>query len=263
MPRSTARGGRALGLNNLDGTLPAELGNLTDLEGLCAALRRCCPRSPSAGPVGGALTRLRWCTADVKITSSAARSAAGSARWRSSPTCTRRSAPGLGCLDVPALRRGYSKQRMIRCGCRTEPTPLPPQPPSPPPPATPSAPHVLIGLALAWSQLRYYRGTAVPCGLGTLNWTGPHHGAPTQHRGALAGAWRRITWTARCRRSSASSRTSRLCAPPCAAVAAQPIGGTGRRRSHAPSVVRSNCYENTFSGTIGSWIGSMARLTYL
>ncbi len=26
--------------NNLDGTLPAELGKLTDLEGLCAALRR-------------------------------------------------------------------------------------------------------------------------------------------------------------------------------------------------------------------------------
>ena len=28
--------------NNLDGTLPAELGKLTDLEALCAALRRCC-----------------------------------------------------------------------------------------------------------------------------------------------------------------------------------------------------------------------------
>jgi hypothetical protein len=36
-PRSTARGGRALVGNNLDGTLPAELGKLTDLEALCAA----------------------------------------------------------------------------------------------------------------------------------------------------------------------------------------------------------------------------------
>jgi hypothetical protein len=34
--------GRALGANHLDGTLPAELGKLTDLEDLCAALRRCC-----------------------------------------------------------------------------------------------------------------------------------------------------------------------------------------------------------------------------
>ena len=28
-----------MGVNNLDGTLPAELGKLTDLERLCAALR--------------------------------------------------------------------------------------------------------------------------------------------------------------------------------------------------------------------------------
>jgi hypothetical protein len=42
VPRSTARGGRNMGVNNLDGTLPAELGKLTDLERLCAALRRCC-----------------------------------------------------------------------------------------------------------------------------------------------------------------------------------------------------------------------------
>ena len=40
VPHSTARGGRALGTNHLDGTLPAELGKLTDLEILCAALRR-------------------------------------------------------------------------------------------------------------------------------------------------------------------------------------------------------------------------------
>ncbi len=31
-----------MGTNHLDGTLPAELGKLTDLETLCAALRRCC-----------------------------------------------------------------------------------------------------------------------------------------------------------------------------------------------------------------------------
>ena len=45
--------------NNLDGTLPAELGKLTDLEELCAADVPP-PRSPSAGPVGAARsTRLR------------------------------------------------------------------------------------------------------------------------------------------------------------------------------------------------------------
>jgi hypothetical protein len=46
--------------------------------------------------------------------------------------------------------------------------------------------------------------------------------------------------------------------------AAQPIGGPGKRRAlHAPPVVRSDCRENKLSGTIGSWIGSMAKLTYL
>ena len=40
VPRSTARGRRGMGTNNLDGTLPAELGKLTDLEALCAALLR-------------------------------------------------------------------------------------------------------------------------------------------------------------------------------------------------------------------------------
>ncbi len=53
----------------------------------------------------------------------------------------------------------------------------------------------------------------------------------------------------------------RLCAA--VAAAAQPIGGTGRRRAHAPAVVRSECSENKLSGTIGSWIGSMAKLTKL
>jgi hypothetical protein len=38
--RSTARVGRGMFENDLDGTLPAELGKLTDLEDLCAALRR-------------------------------------------------------------------------------------------------------------------------------------------------------------------------------------------------------------------------------
>jgi hypothetical protein len=37
--RSAARGGRSIWENGLDGTLPAELGKLTDLESLCAALR--------------------------------------------------------------------------------------------------------------------------------------------------------------------------------------------------------------------------------
>ncbi len=37
--------GRDVAANNLDGTLPAELGKLTDLEALCAALRRCCRRA--------------------------------------------------------------------------------------------------------------------------------------------------------------------------------------------------------------------------
>ncbi len=34
-------------------------------------------------------------------------------------------------------------------------------------------------------------------------------------------------------------------------------------RAHAPAVVRSDCGENKLSGTIGSWIGSMAKLTIL
>ena len=34
-------------------------------------------------------------------------------------------------------------------------------------------------------------------------------------------------------------------------------------RAHAPAVLRSYCSENKLSGTIGSWIGSMAKLTYL
>ena len=39
--RPDARCGRALGGNGLGGKLPAELGKLTDLERLCAALRGC------------------------------------------------------------------------------------------------------------------------------------------------------------------------------------------------------------------------------
>jgi hypothetical protein len=50
--RGTARGGRDMGTSNLDGTLPAELGKLTDLETLCAALRRL--RAAFGGPVGTA-----------------------------------------------------------------------------------------------------------------------------------------------------------------------------------------------------------------
>ncbi len=34
-------------------------------------------------------------------------------------------------------------------------------------------------------------------------------------------------------------------------------------RAHAPAVVCSDCSENKLSGTIGSWIGSMAKLTWL
>ena len=41
------------------------------------------------------------------------------------------------------------------------------------------------------------------------------------------------------------------------------VAGTGRRRAHAPALVRSQCSENKLSGTIGGWIGSMAKLTYL
>ncbi len=53
MPRSTVRAGRNIWWNNLDGTLPAELGKLTDLEYLYAALRR----AAIGGPVSA--TRMR------------------------------------------------------------------------------------------------------------------------------------------------------------------------------------------------------------
>ena len=52
--RAVPRGGRNMGENGLNGTLPAELGKLTDLEDLCAALRRRC--AAVGGPVGAALT---------------------------------------------------------------------------------------------------------------------------------------------------------------------------------------------------------------
>ncbi len=46
---------------------------------------------------------------------------------------------------------------------------------------------------------------------------------------AAAGAFMRITWTARCRRSSASSRTSSNCAPLCVAAIGGPVGAALRR----------------------------------
>ena len=52
--RSDACCGRHLWGNDLDGTLPAELGKLTDLETLCAALR--CAVA-IGGPVGAARLR--------------------------------------------------------------------------------------------------------------------------------------------------------------------------------------------------------------
>jgi hypothetical protein len=39
---------------------------------------------------------------------------------------------------------------------------------------------------------------------------------------------------------------------------------TGQRRPYAlRTVVRSDCSTNKLGGTIGSWIGSMAKLTFL
>ena len=43
----------------------------------------------------------------------------------------------------------------------------------------------------------------------------------------------------------------------------KPIGGTGRRRAYAAAVVCRYCEQNKLSGTIGGWIGSMAKLTWL
>jgi hypothetical protein len=63
VPRSTARGGRSMAKNHLDGTLPAELGKLTNLQILCvtrAAAQPSADRSaPRATRCGGAqqLTR--------------------------------------------------------------------------------------------------------------------------------------------------------------------------------------------------------------
>jgi hypothetical protein len=47
--------------NNLDGTLPAELGKLTDLETLCAAAAPLLPRSHRRTGRRRELRRLRWC----------------------------------------------------------------------------------------------------------------------------------------------------------------------------------------------------------
>ncbi len=91
---------------------------------------------PIGGPVGAALSRASGggCAADVRRTSSAARSAAGSARWRSSRFCKRRSAHSGWGARCEGTTAGYSKQRMIRCGCRIEPSPLFRRPSSPPHP---------------------------------------------------------------------------------------------------------------------------------
>jgi hypothetical protein len=46
-------------------------------------------------------------------------------------------------------------------------------------------------------------------------------------------------------------------------MAAAAIGGPVGAACLRAAVVRSECYENKLSGTIGSWIGSMAKLTRL
>jgi hypothetical protein len=51
----------------------------------------------------------------------------------------------------------------------------------------------------------------------------------------------------------------RRSAPPPRSPSAGPAGAS---RSRA-AMVRSACSENKLSGTIGSWIGSMAKLAYL
>ena len=48
----------------------------------------------------------------------------------------------------------------------------------------------------------------------------------------------------------------------CAALAAQPLADRSVPRLRV-AVVRRQGQENQFSGTIGSWIGSMAKLTLL
>ena len=86
----TRCGGRNVWGNGLGGTLPAELGKLTDLEELCAPPLG----TATAGRTARRADTLWWCAENVTKTSSAARSAAGSARCRSSPTCERPSAHG-------------------------------------------------------------------------------------------------------------------------------------------------------------------------
>ena len=55
-----------------------------------------------------------------------------------------------------------------------------------------------------------------------------------------------------------------LCADgPAPPLPRSPSAGPVRRRADALAVVRSGCGTNKLSGTIGGWIGSMARLTRL
>ncbi len=174
MPRS---GGRSMAKNHLDGTLPAELGKLTNLEFLCVTRAAAQPSADRSAPRAYAL---RWCAASVPLTSSAARSAAGSARWRISLTCER-----------PAHRAG-----MLRCAGTADSLvpyatlwaqnraigPSPSAPSSPPahPPAVSGARYSRRGK----SVLR--RSLGVPMRARVLT-TGYHC-----VRRVVAGRWRRI-----------------------------------------------------------------------
>ncbi len=127
------------------------------------------------------------------------------------------SAPGLGCLDVPALRGTPVPYNTLWA--------LHPSNPFPPFPAS-ALPRARLPVGDSLPRL----GGSEGLNCGVLRYHAEQPGAPmrgTEYSPrstdaatcAVAGAWGRITWTARCRRSSASSRTSSFCAPLCAAVA--------------------------------------------